>query len=231
MRQSAGGVMGSAAESRKRGRGHAGYQKWLAPRGLGRGRGTSARDTYRPASILIELVERLSTRGDVLLRERHLRVAKEDSLRSRTAGMSQRLSLRQLLVRLVLRHGSRSPGALVGHRVGREHESRAREKCRLQRIIDASASLLTARSVDSKKDGALPLHSLGWWIPPPRQHARARGALSAPARRSPPTRHRIQHQTTPFDRTARKLGLTPFPRPFPAADGRFLPDRVSRVPP
>ena len=99
MRQSAGGVMGSAAESRKRGRGHAGYQKWLAPRGLGRGRGTSARDTYRPASILIELVERLSTRGDVLLRERHLRVAKEDSLRSRTAGMSQRLSLlRQLLV-------------------------------------------------------------------------------------------------------------------------------------
>lgn len=96
---------------------------------------------------------------------------------------------------------------------------------------DASASLLTARSVDSKKDGALPLHSLGWWIPPPRQHARARGALSAPARRSPPTRHPIQHQTTPFDRTARKLGLTPFPRPFPAADGRFLPDRVSRVPP
>ena len=104
--------MGSVAESRKRGRGHAGYQKWLAPRGLGRGRGTSARDTYRPASIFIELVERLSTRGDVLLRERHLRVAKEDSLRSRTAGMSQRLSLRQLLVRLVLRHGP--PRSLCG---------------------------------------------------------------------------------------------------------------------
>ena len=137
MRQSAGGVMGSAAESRKRGRGHAGYQKWLAPRGLGRGRGTSARDTYRPASIFIELVERLSTRGDVLLRERHLRVAKEDSLRSRTAGiMSQRLSLRQLFVST--RPSSRSPSSSldvpVGHRVrsrAHDHESRTtREKYR-----------------------------------------------------------------------------------------------------
>ena len=93
---------------------------------------------------------------------------------------------------------------------------------------DASASLLTARSVDSKKDGALPLHSLGWWIPPPRKHARARGALSAPARRSPPTRHRIQHQTTPFNRTARKLGLTPFPVRTPPQTDDFF-QTVSRV--
>ena len=210
-----------------------------APRGSGRGRGTSARDTYRPLPSLSNLSNAslhavMSSCESVIFASRR-RTACAVELPESCRNVFLYVNF---LFRLVLRHGL--PSSLdvpVDHRVrSRAHDDHElthdKRKISLPSIeADASASLLTARSVDSKKDGGLPLHSLGWWIPPPRKHARARGALSAPARRSPPTRHRIQHQTTPFNRTARKLGLTPFPRPFPAADGRFLPDRVSRIPP